>query len=147
MSPESEEAFARERRARAWDRWTTGVIFLLLLIPLPIARFQSWPGGEIVLDRLVLPWSHFRICYVSLADGNPVEEVHRFRWNGRLQGGEGVSPLNLEWISMGPAMLKWQDAPEILLSRRQEEGQMLRMKVLWRPVLLWPLEALWHLAK
>lgn len=134
-----------ERRARVWDRWTMASIVFILLVPLPIARFESWPGGDIVLDRPIMPWSHFQICYISYPDGMPVEEFHTFQWNGRLENREASYPVDFVWLSAEPAVLKWQNAPEIVLVDLHGKGETLRMKTFWRPVLLWPFEALWRL--
>lgn len=134
-----------EKRARVWDRWTMALIVVILLVPLPIARFESWPGGDVVLDRPIMPWSHFRICYVSYLDGKPVEEFHTFQWNGKLDNHERSGPVDFGWLSAQPAVLKWQNAAEIVLGDLHGKGETLRMRTHWRPVLLWPFEALWRL--
>ena len=134
-----------ERRARSWDRWVTLVIVLFLLVPFPIARFDSWPGGQVVLDRLVMPWSRFRICYVSFEDGNPVEEEYTFTWPARLDQQHGPLPAEFTVHSAEPAILKWQDAPEMALGNLFSNRELLRLRTLWRPLILWPIEKLWRL--
>jgi hypothetical protein len=134
-----------ERRARAWDRWVTGAIVVFLFLPFPIARFDSLPGGEVVLDRLVMPWSRFRICYVSFQDGTPVEEEYTFTWPGRLDQHHGPFPADFALDSAEPSVLKWQDAPEMALGNLFINGESLRLRTLWRPLLLWPIEKLWRI--
>lgn len=139
------ETASNERHARAWDRWVTGLIVAFLFIPFPIARFESWPRGEVVLQRLVMPWSRFQICYVSFPDGKPVEEVYTFGWKGNLEHHDGPFPVEFSWNSTEPPILKWQSAPEIVLGGLFRNGEFLRLKTTWRPLVIWPLEALWRM--
>lgn len=128
-----------ERRARRWDVMVTGVLVLFLLIPIPFAQFRGWPGGEPVLERPVLPWSSFRLCYVPAGGGRPVEEVYRFTWNGKLVpgGGELRHPAALE--SLDAPLLAWQRQPEVELRSLHRNGEFLLVRTRWRPVAAWPL--------
>lgn len=134
-----------EQRARVWNRWVIGAIVALLVIPLPIARFDSSPGGSVVLDRLIMPWSRFKICYVSFQDDSAVEEQYTFTWPGELDHHHGPLPANFDVDSVEPVVLRWQDAPEIALGSLFINGESLRLRTLWRPLLLWPMEKLWRI--
>ncbi len=134
-----------EQRARVWNRWVTGAIVALLFIPFPIARFDASPGGSVVLDRLIMPWSQFKICYVSVQDDSAVEEQYTFIWPGKLAQYHGPFPADFDTDSAEPAVLKWQDAPEMGLRNLFVNGESLRLRTLWRPLLLWPMEKLWRI--
>jgi hypothetical protein len=133
---------AGEKKARSWDRWVTGMIIVLLLIPLPFARFESWPTQGVLLERLILPWSHFRFCYVRHPDGETVEERYRFDWKGTVipRQSEPTAPflLNSQW----PPLLKWQNAPEIRLEEVHRQGGWVRVRTVWQPIVVWPLRSL-----
>lgn len=136
---------ALEQRAKVWNRWVTGAIVVLLFIPFPIARFDSSPGGSVVLDRLIMPWSRFKICYVSFQDDDAVEEQYTFTWPEKLDQHHGSLPADFDTESAEPAVLKWQDAPEMALGSLFVRGESLRLRTLWRPLLLWPMEKLWRI--
>ncbi len=126
-----------ERRARRWDRWVTGVIVLLLFVPLPFARFESWPGGQIVADHIITPWSRFRVCYASFPDGHPTEEAFEFTWKATIVPGYS-SPVLPGLQPISPPLLKWQNGPERELKEAFYRGDLLRVTTSWQPVVLWP---------
>ena len=137
-TPQPAEAFDLEKRAKTFDRWVTAAIIVTLLIPVPFVRFEAWPGGAVLFERLVTPWSRFRICYVNYPENEPVEENYEFTWQGRLVPGN--SPLrSLHFsTSLEPPLLKWQEMPEMALSDAFRSGDFLRIKTSWRPLLFWP---------
>ena len=133
------------KRAEKWDRTITVAIIILLALPLPFARFETWPHGAVFFDRLVTPWSRFRICYTSPAENEIREDVYGFKWNGRLQSGT-ASSLNLFLVdSVGVPLLKWQDYPDTPLKDMVHRGKFLRVETFWQPLLLWPFQMAWHI--
>lgn len=128
---------AHERRARRWDRWVTILIVACLFIPLPFARFESWPGGQILAHHIITPWSRFRLCYTAFPDGGPTEERYEFSWRARIVPGN-PSPILPRWPSLHPPLLKWQDGPEVELREPFYRGDLLQVKTSWQPVVLWP---------
>jgi hypothetical protein len=128
---------AFEKRARSWDRWVTIVIVACLFIPLPFARFESWPAGQVLADHIVTPWSRFRVCYAAFPDGLPTEETFAFTWKARIIPGN-PSPILPRLQSLHPPLLKWQDGPEVELKESFYRGDLLQVKTSWQPVVLWP---------
>lgn len=128
---------AYEMRARRWDRWVTMAIVLALCIPLPFARFESWPAGQIVADHIITPWSRFRVCYSAFPDGHPIEEAFEFTWKAKIIPGH-PSPLLPGTQSVTPLLLKWQNGPEMELKEPFYRGDLLRVRTSWQPILLWP---------
>lgn len=131
-----------ERRARRWDILVTTVLAVLLLIPVPFVQFRTWPEGRLILERPVLPWSSFRLCYRPLDGARSVEELYRFKGLGRLVPQEAgvVFPLAVE--SLGPPLLQWQKQPEIGLQELYDRGGLLQIRKRWQPVLAYPLRML-----
>lgn len=127
-----------DKRARKWDRWVTGMIVVCLMIPFPFVRLESWPGGEMVLERMVMPWSSFKLCYVSLRTGEPVEEKVHFTWKGEPEPSH-ASRLDLVAVAaQDPPKIKWHNLPEQSLEDLYFGGESLRLKRFWQPLLLWP---------
>ena len=116
----------------------TGVIVALLFLPLPFARFESWPGGGVIFERIVMPWSEFRVCYTSYPDGEPMEESFRFSWQGHLLAGDGCLPVPVQGASGCPLALKWRNAPELSLKEMFTAGGMLHVRTSWKPIILYP---------
>ncbi len=144
---ESEEAPVRfaalERRARVWDRLVMIAAAVVLAVPLPFVRFESWPAGRLILERPVLPWSSFRICYRTLPEGEPVEEWYRFDWKGRMTPSlHGPLPL-LVVSGAGVPLLRWQSQPDIPLDAVFHAGEFLKVETGWQSAILWPLRTLW----
>ena len=137
---------AYERKARAWDRWMTILIVVALFVPLPFARFESWPTGTVITERLITPWSRFRICYVAIPDESPVEEVYNFTWTGKLRNPAGPDPLVIGVSAADTPLLKWQNAPEVPLRAVYLKGDFLRVKTLWQPLIFWPFRMMWRTA-
>lgn len=131
-----------QRRARRWDILVTAAMALCLLIPMPFVQFRSWPDRRLILERPVLPWSSFRLCYRPLDESPPVEERYRFDSAGRLQPSvaAGAFPMALE--SLDPPWLQWQKQPEIGLQDIHDRGAFLDIRVRWQPVLAYPLKML-----
>jgi hypothetical protein len=132
-----------EKKAKSWDRWTTLVIVGLLLIPLPFARFEAWPEGTILAERLVMPWSAFRLCYTDFPSGEIVEEAYHFTWKGKIVPPSASSTTLFVINSMDTPLLKWHNAPPLPLEQLFLSGDLLRMETFWQPVLFWPLKMLW----
>lgn len=129
----------REKRARSWDRWVTISIVIALLLPIPFARFESWPQGGTILVRPVLPWSRFRFCYVSFPENDAVEEAYRFTWKGQILPADHYpKPLLLVSSAADAPLLKWQNNPELTLSDVFQQGYFVQVSTYWRPILLWP---------
>lgn len=127
-----------EKKARRWDRYVTLSIVLLLLVPLPFVRFESWPHGAIVFERIIMPWSRFQLCYVDYAHDAPVVEQYFFTWKGELLPKNVSLPLLARSHAVEPPILKWQDNPDIVLKDIFSKGDFLHIKTFWRPLLLWP---------
>jgi len=134
--------FPADRRARRWDVFVTVLLAAFLLVPMPFVQFRSWPERRLILERPVLPWSAFRLCYHPLEGGRPVEELYRFQGSGRLapQSLNAVSPLALESSEL--PLLQWQNQPEIGLHEIHGTGALLEITVRWQPVLAYPLKML-----
>jgi len=134
--------FPADRRARRWDVFVTVLLAAFLLVPMPFVQFRSWPERRLILERPVLPWSAFRLCYHPLEGGRPVEELYRFQGSGRLapQSLNAVSPLALESSEL--PWLQWQNQPEIGLHEIHGTGALLEITVRWQPVLAYPLKML-----
>lgn len=131
-----------ERLATGWDRWVTIAIVALLLIPIPFARFESWPSGNLLSQQLLMPWSRFRICYVSFPERQLVDDVYGFHWDGlSLRADPGLArPLAL--TSIQEPLFKWQGRPAIPLTELHATGDFLLVRTCWQPLLLWPLRML-----
>lgn len=127
-----------EKKARAWDRWVTIFIVIALSLPIPFARFESWPQGGTILVRPVLPWSRFQFCYVRFPENDAVEEAYYFTWKGKILPADNSSPLLLVPTSAEPPVLKWQKNPELTLSEVFQQGNFVQVKTFWQPILLWP---------
>jgi hypothetical protein len=127
-----------EKKARNWDRWVTLSIVFLLILPLPFVRFEAWPQGTIVFERIIMPWSRFQICYVDYVHKEPVVEEYRFTWKGELLPRNISLPLFARSHAVDPPLLKWQNNPDIVLKDIFYEGDFLQIKTFWRPILLWP---------
>lgn len=133
----------RDKRARRWDRWVTIIIVIVLLLPIPFARFESWPDGGTILVRPVLPWSRFLFCYVSFPENHAVQEAYRFTWKGQiLPADHHPKPLLLVSTSADSPLLKWQNNPELTLNDVFQQGNFVRVSTFWRPILLWPIAML-----
>lgn len=143
--PPSKDEAHYEKKARSWDRWTTIVIVGLLLIPLPFARFMAWPEGTILAERIIMPWSHFQLCYTAFPGGDPVEETYQFTWKGELIPRGATSSTVFILNSMDPPVLKWQNSPSLSLEALFYRGEMLKLETAWQPVLWWPFKMLWQL--
>lgn len=128
-----------QKRAKAWDRWVTIIIVGLLLLPIPFARFESWPDGRTILVRPVMPWSRFHFCYVAFPGGEPVEEAYEFTWRGRILPANTPDPLLLVISSAEAPLLKWQNNPELVLEEVFQQGDFVQVGTFWQPILLWPL--------
>ncbi len=136
-----------EQLARGWDRWVTVAIVLLLLVPVPFARFETWPDGRLLLQQPLLPWSHFRLCYVSFPDGVAVDEMYRFHghWPRPEVPLDFTRPVGIP--SLDPPLVQWQGRPPLPLNDLFRSGALLRLRTCWQPILLWPfrmLAASWH---
>lgn len=127
-----------EKRARTWDRWVTVIIVITLLLPIPFARFESWPRGGTILVRPVLPWSRFLFCYVSFPENEPIEEAYRFTWTGNILPTDHTKLLLSVSGSADPPLLKWQNNPELVLTDVFQQGNFVRVNTFWQPILLWP---------
>ena len=144
--PFTEEAYSLyEKKARSWDKWTTIIIVGLLLVPLPFARFMAWPGGTVLAERIIMPWSHFQLCYTAFPGEEPVEETYRFTWKGEIVPRSATSSTVFVVTSVDPPLLKWQNTPPLSLEALFYKGEMLKLETAWQPVLLWPLKMLWRL--
>lgn len=128
-----------QKRARAWDRWVTIIIVALLLVPIPFARFESWPDGRTILVRPVMPWSRFHFCYLSFPTGDPVEEAYEFTWRGQILPPGTTDPLLFVISSAESPLLKWQNNPELVLEEVFQKGDFVQLDTFWQPLLLWPL--------
>ncbi len=140
LSHQIEDASIYEKKARFWDKAITGVLALVLVFPFPFARIKAWPADRVISEHLIMPWSHFRICYLSFPEGNAVEEVYRFTWKGEIEDGSIQTPLTLSLKSTHPPILRWQNSPEKALSEIFYEGDLLRVETFWQPLLLWPIK-------
>jgi hypothetical protein len=136
--PQLSSSQSHDRSPKSWDRWITTIILVTLLIPLPFARLEAQSNGNVILEKIVMPWSTFRICYVSFPDGKPVEEVYRFTWKGVLLSHNKPMPLLSEVSSLHPPTLQWQGTPEKMLKEVFYGGDFLDVKTSWRPIILWP---------
>ena len=126
-------------KANAWDRSVTIIIIMLLLMPIPFVRFESWPGGGTILMRPIMPWSYFHFCYNLYPGGEPVEEAFQFTWRGKILPTDTPEPLLLIVSSAAASpILKWQDNPELPLEDVFRHGNFILVNTHWRPILLWP---------
>lgn len=131
-----------QKRAKAWDRFITIAIVAILLLPLPFARFESWPDGGTILVRPVMPWSKFHFCYISFPKGEPVEETYGFTWRGKILPAGTATPLILVTSSAESPLLKWQNNPELALDEVFQQGDFVQVDTFWQPILLWPVSML-----
>ncbi len=129
-----------------WDRRVTWLLVLLLAMPLPFARFETWPGGTVISEHPVTPWSRFRICFWEPPEGAPREERYEFTWKGQVLPRESPPTLFLDVPSLRPPALKWQDNPEIPLDQSFFQGHLVRLETYWQPLILWPFRMLWRSA-
>ncbi len=135
---------AYEKKARKWNIWTTIIISLAFLVPLPFARFEAWPSGDVIAEHIIMPWSQFRICYLSFPEGRPVERKYVFTWKGELMLHDlGSTPL-ITTTSIAPPILKWQESRDIFLNEMFYEGDYLLVSTGWQPFLFWPFRMLWY---
>lgn len=137
------EAHSSEKKARRWDRWVTAVMVAVLFVPFPVARFESWPEGSVVSERIVMPWSSFRICFTAFPGGDAVVEKYGFDWKGELLPDNPPHLLVFSGGSFGPPLFKWQETPELPLTEMYFKGDLLRVETSWRPFLLWQARLLW----
>jgi hypothetical protein len=134
----------RGKRIVSWDSWATVFFLLLLMVPLPFARFESWPSGRIISEHLVTPWSRFQLCYTDYPGGQAVQETFNFTWKGELIP-RGMVPPELFFInSLDPPAFQWQSTPEVVLKESFYKGELLRLETFWQPVLLWPFKMGWQ---
>jgi len=129
-----------EKRAKKWDRWTTISILLILLLPFPFAHFEAWPSGAVISEHIIMPWSQFRLCYISYPERECVEEEYGFTWKGEILPRHLSSPAIFILNSSEPPLLKWQSTPDLVLKEVFLQGEFLKLKTLWQPLLLWPLK-------
>ena len=143
---ESRNTPLSERQIRRWDWLVTLTIVVCLCIPLPFARFQAWPQGDVFLEKLVTPWSQFRLCYISFPEKDPVEELYRFTWKGKIlsQGVPAPTPLVVTSVDEEPS-IRWQKNPEIPLSDIFRRGDFIHVETFWQPLLLSPFRMMWHM--
>lgn len=134
-----------ERDVRRWDRRITIIIVLLLLAPLPFVKIESFPGGDVLLEKLIVPWTGFRVCYVSYPEMEPVVEDYSFTWKGELLPRNSSSLILADRPFVEEPILKWRNSPDIYLDSFTAKGGVLRIRSSWRPVLLWPAGMLWRL--
>ncbi len=134
-----------ERRARRWNIWVTGFLVAVLFVPLPFVRFETWPGRQMIGEHITTPWSRFRICYESFPGSETVEDVYSFTWKGRLMSENGANPQFLHPRSLGPAVLKWQNRPEITLHDAFVRGDLIKVETFWQPMILWPFKMVWQI--
>lgn len=133
-----------EKLARGWNVWVTVAIVVLLLIPLPFVRFESWPNGTLLFQQLLVPWSSFRICYTSFPDRLAIDDVYHFKWSGLHPHTDVALDSLMAISSTQPPLLKWQNRPEFPLSDLFYEGGLLQIKTCWQPVLFWPIYMLYE---
>lgn len=134
------EMTAPERRARSWDRWATFSIVAFLLVPVPFARFEAWPTGTVISEHIVMPWSGFRICYAAYPHGDPVEEEYSFTWKGEILPRQPSRTILIGVDSVAPPILKWQNRPEVTLKGAFFQGDLIKLRTFWQPLLLWPFQ-------
>lgn len=139
------ETSAYEEKARKWNIWVTASLVAVLFIPLPFARFETWPGRDIISEHIITPWSRFRLCYEAFPGRETVEEVYTFSWKGRLQNGDGSDPQFLHPGTVGPAALKWQNGPEVVLREAYAKGELIKVETAWQPMIVWPFKMMWRI--
>lgn len=140
-----EEMSTYEKRARKWNIRVTMLLVAVLFVPLPFARFETWPGLEIIAEHIVTPWSRFRLCYEAFPGREPVEDVYTFTWKGRLRNGDGSEPQFLHPGSYGPAVLKWQNGPEMVLRDAYANGDLIKVETFRQPIIAWPFRMIWRI--
>ncbi len=146
ISTESSDGMIHyERRARRWNIWVTGFLVAVLFVPLPFVRIETWPGSQMIAERIATPWSRFRVCYESFPGRETVEDVYGFTWKGRLTNEDGVTPQFLHPRSLGPLVLKWQNGPEINLHEAFVKGELIKVETFWQPMILWPFRMAWNI--
>jgi hypothetical protein len=139
------EMSAYEEKARKWNIWVTVFLTVILCVPLPFARFETWPGLDIISEHIIAPWSRFRLCYAAYPGGETVEDVYAFSWKGQLRNGDGSNPQFLHPGSLGPVALKWQNGPEIVLKDAYAKGELIRLETTWQPMIVWPFKMIWRI--
>lgn len=147
MNPDALQAVDRdrlERQARRMDLFMTIVVLLVLLIPLPFARFEAFPSGDLISEHMIMPWSDFKICYSSFPNADPVEESYRFTWKGELIPKASSKPVLFAVNSMEPPVLKWQSLPDVRLGSLFLDGDMIRLRTFWQPIIFWPIKMVLH---
>lgn len=122
------------------DMLMTIAVLLVLLIPVPFARFEAFPTGNLISEHMIMPWSDFKICYTSFPSGEPVEEKYRFTWKGEILPSEGSRQAIFSVNSTEPPLLKWQSLPDVRLGSVFLSGDMIRLKTFWQPIMLWPIK-------
>ena len=142
-TPETKGLTQYEKHAAKVDRWMTIAILLVLLLPFPFARFEACPAGNVISEHMIMPWSSFKICYVAFPNGEIVEESYRFTWKGEMLPREASTPVLFSINSSEPPILKWQSLPDVILKKVFLQGDMLKLKTFWQPILLWPIKMIW----
>jgi hypothetical protein len=143
LNPDASEAVNRtryEKNARRVDRLMTIAILMVLLAPLPFARFEACPTGSVISEHMIMPWSGFKICYTAFPSGEPVIESYRFTWKGEIIPREASNPVLFPIESITPPILKWQSLPDTQLKGLFFQGDMIRLKTFWQPIMLWPVK-------
>lgn len=132
---------SHEKKALTVDRFITFGIVLLLFVPFPFARFEACPTGEVISEHMIMPWSGFKLCYISYPDGDPVEDRYQFTWKGEvLPRGSLPKPMLIHIDSLEPPIFKWQNNPDVFLRTVFYRGEMIRLKTFWQPIVFWPLK-------
>lgn len=144
-APTSTDTFLSEHRTRYWDWLVTSVIVIVLCIPLPFVRFESWPQGTVLFEKLVTPWSQFRICYTSFPEEESVEEVYGFTWKGKVISRSIQPSIPLVFTSTDEPLLKWQKNPEVPLGDVFLRGDFVHVETFWQPLLFSPFRMIWHM--
>ena len=147
MNPDTPEAASRtqyERNARKVDRLMTIAILMILAIPVPFARFEACPAGTVISEHMIMPWSGFKICYTTFPDGEAVEEEYQFTWKGEILPREVSTSILFSIDSITPPILKWQSLPDVSLKGLFFQGEMLKLRTFWQPIMLWPLKMVWQ---
>ena len=147
MNLDTSEAADRtryERKARKVDRLMTIAILIVLLIPLPFARFEAFPAGGVISEHMIMPWSDFKICYTAFPDEEAIEETYQFTWKGEILPREPSRSILFSINSLTPPILKWQSLPDVSLKGIFFQGEMLKLRTFWQPIMFWPLKMIWQ---
>ncbi len=144
-----ESVSTSDKKAMIWDRMVTVFIVSLLLIPLPFARLQTTHPVTTILERPIMPWSHFQFRYLSYPQGEPREDIYRFTWKGQIlrETSDGSLPQREATFAISPAnepLLRWQNHRDIRLGELYPHGEVLKMTSFWQPIILYPLRMGWQ---